>query len=40
MLVQIRTTLRRCAPTMAEDAAGVAALAVLLTVGLHLPLFF
>jgi hypothetical protein len=39
MLTEIRATLRRCAPTMAEDAAGVAALALLLTAGLYLPMF-
>lgn len=38
MLNEIRSTLRRCAPTIAEDAAGVAALAMLLAVALHLPL--
>ena len=40
MIHQIRSTLTRCAPTLAQDAAGLAALAVLLTVGLHLPLVF
>jgi hypothetical protein len=39
MLIEFRAILRRCAPTMAQDAAGVAALAVLLTVGLYLPHF-
>ena len=40
MIRRIRTTLTRCGPTLAQDAAGLAALAVLLMVGLHLPLFF
>ena len=37
MIEQIRDSLRRCAPTVLEDAAGVAALVVMLMVGLHLP---
>ena len=38
MIDDIRARLRRCAPTILQDAAGVAALAVMLMVGLHLPL--
>lgn len=38
MLAQFRARLRRCGPTLAEDAAGVAALTVILMVALHLPL--
>ncbi len=40
MIARLRSTLVRCAPTLAEDVAGVAALAVMLVIGLHLPLFF
>ena len=39
MLTQIKASLSRSAPTLAQDAAGVAALAVLLMAGLYLPLF-
>ena len=37
---ELKARLARLAPTMAEDAAGVAALTVMLVVGLHLPLLF
>ena len=40
MLTEFKDRLRRCAPTLAQDAAGVAALAVMLMAGLHLPLLF
>ncbi len=36
-MIEFRDRLRRCAPTLAQDAACVAALAVMLMVGLHLP---
>jgi hypothetical protein len=36
----LKALLARTAPTLVEDALGVAALAVLLVVGLHLPAFF
>ena len=38
MLIEFKARLRRCAPTLAQDAACVAALTVMLMVGLHLPL--
>ena len=38
MLIEFRDRLRRCAPTLAQDAACVAALMVMLVVGLHLPM--
>lgn len=37
MLTQIVTTLRHSRDTVLQDAAGMAALAVMLVVGLHLP---
>ena len=40
MIAELKTRLRRCAPTLIEDAAGVTALAVMLMVGLYLPLLF
>jgi hypothetical protein len=40
MFTRMRRCLDRCGPTLAEDAAGAAALVVLLMVGLHLPLMF
>lgn len=40
MFRAIATRLRRCAPTLAQDAAGAGALFVILFGGLHLPLFF
>lgn len=40
MVTRVRKLLERCGPTLAEDAAGAAALAVMLMVGLHLPLLF
>lgn len=39
MLTELRNVVNRAQPTLMHDAAGVAALAVLLVVGLHLPLF-
>jgi len=36
----LKFRLARLAPTLAEDVAGVAALAVMLVVGLHLPTLF
>ncbi|WP_274609753.1 hypothetical protein [Rhodobaculum claviforme] len=38
MIAELKSRLRRCAPTLVQDAAGVAALAVMLMVGLYLPL--
>lgn len=40
MPASLKARLARLAPTFAEDLAGVAALAVMLLVGLHLPLMF
>ena len=40
MPASLKARLARLAPTLAEDLAGVAALAVMLLVGLHLPLWF
>lgn len=40
MIDSIKARLHRCAPTILQDAAGVAALAVMMMVGLHLPLLF
>lgn len=37
MLHDAKALFARCAPTLAQDAAGVAALAVMLLVALHLP---
>ena len=37
MLQEVRALIARSAPTLAQDAAGVAALAVMLLVALHLP---
>ena len=37
MLDDLKASLRRSAPTMPQDLAGVAALVVRLVVGLHLP---
>ncbi|WP_280178363.1 hypothetical protein [Pukyongiella litopenaei] len=37
MMTQIRTALRRSQDTLLQDAAGAAALVVMLVVGLHLP---
>lgn len=37
MIRQIRSCLARTGPTLAADAAGLAALTVLLMVGLYLP---
>ena len=39
MLTQIRTVLRRSQATLIQDAMGGAALAVMLVVSLHLPVF-
>lgn len=39
MIERARACLARCAPAMAQDAAGVAALAVVLVVALYLPAF-
>ena len=40
MLHDFKTTLNRTAPTLAQDLTGVAALVIMLAVGLHLPLLF
>ena len=40
MLHDLKTTLNRSAPTLAQDLAGVAALVIMLAAGLHLPLLF
>lgn len=37
MLKTVQTTLRRAHPTLVQDFAGLAALVVMLLVGLHLP---
>ena len=39
MLNDLKSTLSRCAPTLAEDALGVVTLFTLLIAGLHLPFF-
>jgi len=40
MFHELKSALRRTAPTLAQDMAGAAALLVLLVVGLHLPILF
>lgn len=40
MIAKARACLARCAPSIAQDAAGVAALVVMLMVALHLPALF
>ncbi len=40
MLTEFRSLLTRCAPNLAQDAAGALALFVLLIVGLNLPLSY
>ncbi|WP_302622792.1 hypothetical protein SuNHUV7_33990 (plasmid) [Pseudoseohaeicola sp. NH-UV-7] len=39
MFIQIKTVLLRSQDTLVQDAVGVAALAVMLVVGLHMPVF-
>jgi hypothetical protein len=39
MFIQIKTVLLRSQDTLVQDALGVAALAVMLVVGLHMPVF-
>jgi len=39
MFFQIKTALNRSQNTLVQDAVGVAALAVMLVVSLHLPMF-
>ena len=40
MLTELKATLSRCAGTLVQDAAGVAALVAMLVVGLNLPMFY
>ena len=40
MFDDFRSVLRRCAPTLMQDAAGGAAIMVMLLTALHLPYFF
>ena len=39
MFIQIKSVLLRSQDTLVQDALGVAALAVMLVVGLHMPVF-